>query len=208
MAAAKQGLGLEIERAQELALPAVPDPRPHRADVGDGEQQQQLQPLRALHQRGEIAHRLRIVEIAALRDLAHGEVVLDQPHRRLGLRGVEPEARAQLAGDAGAGDRMILVAALGDVVQERRDIERAPAVDGAHDLARQRVLHGEFAALDVGQQADGADQMLVHREVVIHVELHHRHDAAEIRHEAAEHAGLVHLAQHRFRIARVRSAAP
>ena len=29
--------------------------------------------------------------------------------------------------------------------------------------------------------ADGADQVLVHREVVIHVELHHRHDAAEIR---------------------------
>ena len=38
--------------------------------------------------------------------------------------------------------------------------------------------------------------MLVHRVVVVHVELHHRHDAAEIGDEAAEHAGLVHAAQH------------
>ena len=86
MAAAKQGLGLEIERAQELALPSGPHPRPDRADVGDREQQQQLEPLAALHQRGEIAQRLRIVEVAALREQAHGEVMLDQPGGRLGLR--------------------------------------------------------------------------------------------------------------------------
>ena len=40
---------------------------------------------------------------------------------------------------------------------------------------------GELAALDVGQHADGADQVLVHRVVVVHVELHHRHDACRIR---------------------------
>ena len=38
--------------------------------------------------------------------------------------------------------------------------------------------------------------MLVHRIVVIHVELHHRHDAAEGMDEGAEHADLVHPAQH------------
>ena len=64
----------------------------------------------------------------------------------------------------------------------------------------------ELAALDLRQNADGADQMLVHRIVMIHVELHHRHDAAELRNEAAEHAGLVHHAQNDFRIACLRSA--
>jgi hypothetical protein len=49
--------------------------------------------------------------------------------------------------------------------------------------------------LDLAHHADGADQVLVHRVVVVHVELHHRDDLAEIRHEAAEHAGLVHAAQ-------------
>ena len=51
--------------------------------------------------------------------------------------------------------------------------------------------------------ADGADQVLVDGEVVIHVELHHRHHAAVIRDEAAEHAGLVHVAERAFGIARV-----
>ena len=53
-----------------------------------------------------------------------------------------------------------------------------------------------LAALDLGEVADRADQVLVHRVVVVHVELHHRHDLAEVGDEAAEHAGLVHGAEH------------
>ena len=37
VAAGEQRLGLVIERAQQLALPAVPDAGPDRADVGDGQ---------------------------------------------------------------------------------------------------------------------------------------------------------------------------
>ena len=36
------------------------------------------------------------------------------------------------------------------------------------------------------------DDVLVHRVVVVHVELHHRDDAAELGDEGAEHADLVH----------------
>ncbi len=46
--------------------------------------------------------------------------------------------------------------------------------------------------------------MLVHRIVMIHVELHHRDDLAEFGNEAAEHAGLVHPAQDQRRIALAR----
>ena len=53
--------------------------------------------------------------------------------------------------------------------------------------------------LDLVERADAAQQMLVHRIVVIHVELHHRHDAAEGAHELAEHAGLVHAPEHGLR---------
>ena len=129
--------------------------------------------------------------------------MLDQPDGGLGLGGVEAKPGPQLAGDASAGDGMVLVAPLGNVVDQRRDIERAAIVDGADDLARNGVLGGEAAALDAGEKADGADQVLVNGEVVVHVELHHRDDAAEIRDEAAEHARLVHLAQHAFGIARI-----
>ena len=54
-------------------------------------------------------------------------------------------------------------------------------------------------AVDLGEHADRAEEMLVDRVVVVHVELHHRDDAAEIRDEAAEHAGLVHPPQHHLR---------
>ena len=111
--------------------------------------------------------------------------------------GGEAEPRAEAARDARAGDRMVLDPALGDVVQEQRDIEHGAMLrlDGAHQFVGERVF-GIVAALDLGQHADAAHQVLVHRVVVVHVELHHRDDAAEVGHEAAEHAGLVHAPQH------------
>ena len=111
--------------------------------------------------------------------------------------GEKPEPRAEAPRDPRAGDRMILDAALGDVVQEQRDVEQraVPRLDRAHQLGGERRVLAA-AGLDVGQDADAAQQMLVHRVVVIHVELHHRDDAAEGAHEMAEHAGLVHAAQH------------
>ena len=71
------------------------------------------------------------------------------------------------------------------------------------DLVDQLVGERRFvvrAALDLGEHADAAQQMLVHRVVVIHIELHHGDDLAESRHEVAEHAGLVHPPQHGFRV--------
>ena len=47
--------------------------------------------------------------------------------------------------------------------------------------------------------ADRAQEMLVDRVVVIHRELHHADDAAEIGNEPAEHAGLVHAPKRDFR---------
>ena len=43
-------------------------------------------------------------------------------------------------------------------------------------------------------------RVLVHREVVIHVELGLAHDAAEFREEPAQHASLVHQRQHATRM--------
>ena len=58
----------------------------------------------------------------------------------------------------------------------------------------------QLAGLDARQDADGADRVLVDRVGVVHVVLRLRDDAAEIGHEAAEHAGLVEAAQRRLRI--------
>ena len=71
-------------------------------------------------------------------------------------------------------------------------------LDGVNELARERKV-AAVAALDLVEHADAAQEMLVDRIVMIHVELHHRHDAAERAHEFAEHAGLVHAPQHGLR---------
>ena len=52
------------------------------------------------------------------------------------------------------------------------------------------------AALDLAEHADAAQEMLVDRVVMIHLELHHRHHLAEIGHETPEHAAFVHAPQH------------
>ena len=67
-------------------------------------------------------------------------------------------------------------------------------------LVRQRMVLGKLSGLDLGQQADRPDGVLVDRVHVIHVVLGLRHDAAEIRHEAAEHAGFVEASKRRLRI--------
>jgi hypothetical protein len=111
--------------------------------------------------------------------------------------GVEAEPRAQPSRDARAGDRVIFDPALGDVVQEQRDPKHRAMLrtDRLHQFAGQRECR-ILAVLDFVEHADAAQQMLIHRVVVVHIELHHRHDAAERLYEGAEHAGLVHPPQH------------
>ena len=117
MAARQRRLRLVIERAHQLALPAVPHARPDSADVAQRQAMQQAQTVDRLHPGGESLDGARVGEIAALRRLRHGQMLLDQPGDRLGLALVEPEARAQPPRDLRAGDGVILLAAFGDVVQ-------------------------------------------------------------------------------------------
>ena len=124
-------------------------------------------------------------------------MVLDQPGHRFGIGGGETKAWTQSPRHARAGNRMILDAAFGDVVQEQRDVENGAVA--RQQLVEQLVCQRRVfvgAALDVREDADAPQQVLVDGVVMIHIELHHRDDLAEGRHETAEHAGLVHAPQH------------
>ena len=93
---------------------------------------------------------------------------------------------------------MILDAPLGDVVQEQRDIEQLamPGWMVRMSSLADCVLAARRARCRTARRC--THQMLVHRVVVVHVELHHRHDPAELGDETAEHAGLVHAPQDGF----------
>ena len=96
---------------------------------------------------------------------------------------------------------MVFDAALGDIVQEQRNVKKiaVPRLNGPHQFGREFGILGS-AGLDVGKRTDAAQEMLIHGVVMIHVELHHRDDAAEGGHEVTEDAGLVHPPQHGFRV--------
>ena len=90
------------------------------------------------------------------------------------IGGRKAEARAEPARDLGAGDRMVLAPALGDIVQEGGDDRaRCGWVIGGSNSLTSGWSSLERAGLDLAQHADGAQQVLVDRVVMVHRELHH-----------------------------------
>jgi len=125
VAEAKPFLGGLVEGSQERTLPIAPDAGADRADVDDGQRQQQAQTLWALHLADEVVDRLGVGEIALERSGGQQEVMADEPGDRLGFRRVEAEPRAEPQRDRRAELAVIAAAALGDVVQQHRDVKDA-----------------------------------------------------------------------------------
>ena len=131
-----------------------------------------------------------------------------QPRNRLGLGGIETEARPKLQRDLGADLAMVAAASLGDVVQQHGDIERRARCNLLEKGGRNRVILLELAALDRREQTNGPDRMLIDSIVMVHVELHLRDNAPEVGNKAAEHTRLIHPAEHRFGMIDARSEPP
>ena len=123
----------------------------------------------------------------------------DEPRRGFGFFTCEPEARTEMTGDTLTGNRVILSPALCNIVQQGCHVEGAPAFQCRENFGSQGMLVRECTLFNRRQCADRANEMLVHCEVMIHVELHHGDDAAEFRNEAAQHTSLIHHAQQDFR---------
>ena len=136
-ASADEAAGHHVERAvvklaQQRRLPAVPHLRPDRADIGGGQHQQQLQPLGRLHALDESLDRLRVADVALEGGVAHQEVPAHQPRDGLGLLGASGPSRGpSFSAIFSPIIGMVAAAALGDVVQQGRDIKRAARGDGS-----------------------------------------------------------------------------
>ena len=94
---------------------------------------------------------------------------------------------------------MIDPASFGDVMQKRREIKLGAVGDLRHDLGGERQFLAKPSRFDRAEFADGANEMLIDRVVMVHRELHHADDAAEIGDEPAEHASFVHAPERDFR---------
>ena len=76
--AAQQATGQPIEVFEQFALPGIPDQWTGAPDVGHGQQVQRREsPLRADSSR-EAGNRLGVAQVLLLRNLRHGQVLIDQ----------------------------------------------------------------------------------------------------------------------------------
>ena len=115
--------GLFVKLPQQHGLPVVPGPRPHATDIADGQHGQQVQPFARFHRLGKVAHGAGVADIAFLRHVGHQQMIAHQPFHRLAFLGIQPQPGGNAAGHLRANDRMILGAALADVVQKQRNVD-------------------------------------------------------------------------------------
>lgn len=141
------------------------------------------------------------MQIAGLGDHRHQQMLINQPDHQFGLLVIQTKTRAETPGNLGTGNGMVFLTALGDVMQQHRDEQHSAFLYIRHQLDHQWMDLGMLSLINLGQDADRADQMLIHGIMMIHVELHHRNDPPEIRDKLAQHARFVHPGQHQRRVA-------
>ena len=90
---------------------------------------------------------------------------------------------------------MVAAAALGDIVEQRGDIQQPGLREIGHQLAAERIFVRMLAHGEAAHVAHHHQDVLVDRVDVEQVVLHLADDAAEVRQVAAQDAGLVHAPQ-------------
>ena len=164
-------------------------------------EREQLQVFRALHLRGEIADDGRVVQVAALRNLAHRQVMLDDQPQRVAGGTVEAQAPGHVQRQSAANFGMAAGArGLAGVVQQQREVEHERPLHRPENL---RVIAvGGFARFPNPVKLFEANQgVFVGGVLVIELVLHQTGEPAEFRHEFAEKADLVHRAENGRHIA-------
>ena len=100
MTARQYRLGFRVECAQQLALPTVPNAWSNGSDIRYREDDEELQPLHALHHGAEIEDGFEVIEIPHLCGFAHQQVMTDEPGDRFCFRSGEAKTWAELQCDA------------------------------------------------------------------------------------------------------------
>ena len=165
-----------IQIVQQGVLPVVPQPGVRAADVRDGEQVEVVEVDVVADGVGELRHHRGVADVAPLRGDRHQQVIADQPcdERRVVL--AEAVHGAELADQVGAELGVVRVAALGDVVEESRDVDELGLGQTREDVRAMGELvvtggvgeHPEIADHEQAVLVDGVDV----EQVVLHLTGH------------------------------------
>ena len=196
-AAGHQPHGFVVKRPEQLILEPVPELVAGGLGIHEGVQRQEREVLEGLDLLGKIPDHGRVIQVAALGNARHEQVMLD--HQAQGMRGgaVQAEAPRHAHGQFAA-DFLVLAGVIGlaDVVQQQRQVEH----EGTLEMLEQgRVsAEGRLAGLpDAVQLLEANQRVLVGGVLVIKLVLHQAGEPAELGNVFAEQIHLVHRAQDR-----------
>ncbi len=173
--------------------------------VAEGQQEELAQFLFVLAALGKVRDEADVLQIAALRGVAHEEVLAHQELDQTHVGRNESQARGNAFGEHGALFVVGRPERLAHVVQEHGHEQGQPPRDRGELGRHLRVFPRHLAPRDGLQGRHRIERVLVHRIHVIHVVLHPAHQRLPLRNERADESQIVHLFQARGRagIARV-----
>ncbi|CAI8208949.1 MAG: Uncharacterised protein [SAR116 cluster bacterium] len=200
ISAAQNRIRLKIQLTHQGRFPAIPGGRANAANISHCQHQQQLKPLRRLHNIRKVGNGFWIVQIITEGGLAHQQMMAHQPAHCFRFFRRQTEVRTQLLRQLGTQNRVITTPPFGDIMQQGGNEKGPPGFDFRHNGAGNRCGFSQLACFDIVQDADHLDGVLVDGKAVIHVKLHHRHDAPEIRQISSQHTAFIHQAQNPFGI--------
>ena len=183
---------LEIEILEEVLLPAGPDARPRRLEIGAGEEVEKLEVHVALHALHELEPRVPVLHVPPLAEMREEEMV---PHEKRDERararrdGKRAEERF---GHARSGAGVAARAGFPDVVEQRGEEELGPL----RDLVVYPRQEPPLAALDLVEVRDRLKGVLVGRVLVVEIVFLEAGELLERREEMPERAELVHAPYH------------
>ena len=181
-----------VQGEQQRILEAVPQGVAGAHGVGEGVQGEQVEVFLSLHLGREGADHLRVVEVAALRSLHHGEVVLDDEGKGVGGSAVEPETLGDLQGQLGPHQFMASSGkGLAAIVEQQRQIQDKRAL---HLVEHVRVA-GEgagFGTPDLIELGDASQRVLIDGVLMIELVLDEVGHLVELGQESTEQTHLVH----------------
>ena len=194
-AAPQRALDPLVELVEQRRLPGVPQLRVGAAHVGDRQHVEVVEVGLVADALREAVDHLRVGDVLLLRRDRQLQVVLDQPGDQARIVARQALLEAEGLGIDRAELRMVAAAALGDVVEQRREVGHFLARQRLHDPRQVRQLVVEARDREPAQVADDEQRVRVDRVGVEQVVLHAADDAAERRDVAAEHAVGVHAPQ-------------
>src|SRR4029079_18660151 len=150
-----------VEVFEEAPLPGVPDLGAGAADVGDGEQVEGGKVTLAAYAPGERPDHFGIGDVLLLRRRGHHEVVFDQPRDKARILGCKTVLAAEAQGVHGAELGVVAPEPLGDIVEQRCEIEHLGAREIAHQAAADGKLVRELRYREAPQVAYYAQDVLV-----------------------------------------------